>query len=281
MMASADPAGMAQAPLAVAMDLAEAARAPAPNAARIYDALLGGMHNTPAGRAAAAELVRLVPGAVTAAYQNKQFIQRSVRFLVRQAGIRQFIDIGTGLPTQSTVHQIAGQSAPRVRVLYTDNDPLVLSLVQTLLADYPSAAVIGHDLRDPAGLLRHPALRTLIDPDQPTAILLSAVLEYIKYDADPASIICQLTDAAAPGSYLALSHATSDNLPPATARQASDLYAAAGSPYVPRSGNDIAGLLSGLEILPPGLVNGSAWRPGRAAADPRRALFSAALARKR
>lgn len=255
MMTSADPVDMAQTPLAPTTDLAENASAPTANAARIYDVLLGGMHNTLVDRAAAAEQLRLVPGAVMAAYQNKQFIRRSVQYLVRQAGIRQFIDIGIGRPAHCAVHQIAGQSAPRVRVLCTDNNPLVLSLARTLLAGHPNAAVIGHDLRDPAGLLRHPALRALLDLDQ-------------------------LAHAAAPGSYLALSHATSDHLPAAVAQQVSDLHATAGAPFIPRSKTEIATFLDGLEILPPGLVNGSAWRAGRAAVDPRRTLFYAALARR-
>jgi hypothetical protein len=249
---------------------------------RIYDALLGGSGSRAADRDVAAELLRLVPGAVMAAYQNRQFIRSAIEFIADQGGgVTQFIDIGAGLLGPGNVHQVAAQCTLSPKVLCVDNDPLVLSRVEAQFGEHPTTKVIGHDLRDPAGLLRNPGLRGLIDLGQPVAVVLGAVLHYIQDDADPWRIVDVLTGAMAPGSYLILSHATGDYLPTATVGAVRELYSRAGSPVYPRTRTAIARFLNGLDIVPPGLVNGAAWRHGPGpVTDPRRALFYAAVGRK-
>ena len=252
-----------------------------PNVARIYDVLLGGTANLAADHAFAGELLRLVPDAVMAAYQNRNFVRRAVQFLAGPAGIRQFIDVGTGLPTQYNVHEIAQQITPDAHVLYVDHDPMVISRARELLAGSASAAAVNHDLRDPDGIVHHPALTTLIDLDRPVAILLASVLHFIDDAEDPHPIVRILQQAMAPGSYLAVSHATGDWLPPEVTRRVRELYRLAAASFAPRAHEQIASFLDGLEIIPPGLVNGSAWRAGSMAVEPRRTLFYAGLGRKR
>jgi hypothetical protein len=248
---------------------------------RIYDALLGGSGSRRADQDVAAELLRLVPGAVMAAYQNKQFMRRAIEFVAGQADVAQFIDIGAGLPGPGSVHQVAAQLTPSPKVLCVDDDPFVLSCARAQLAGHPMIRVIGHDLRDPEGLLCHAALHGLIDLGQPVAIILGAVLHYIEDGADPWHVVDVLTGAMAPGSYLVLSHATGDYLPSTIVGAVRELYSRAGSPVYPRTRDTIARFLNGLDIVPPGLVNGAAWRYGSGpVTDPRRALFYAAVGRK-
>jgi hypothetical protein len=152
-----------------------------PNVARMYDYLLG-KDNSAADRDAAAELLSLIPDAQAACYQNRAFLRRAVRFLAGQAGIRQFIDIGTGLPTQGNVYDIAQATAPDARVVYVDYDPVVVPHAQALLATTPTVAVINGDLRNPEQILTDPALRNLIDFSEPVAILLAATLHFIADD---------------------------------------------------------------------------------------------------
>ena len=252
-----------------------------PNVARIYDVLLGGTANLAADQAFAGELLRLVPDAVMAAYQNRNFVRRAVQFLAGPAGIRQFIDVGTGLPTQCNVHEIAQRITPDAHVLYVDHDPMVISRARELLAGSASAAAVNHDLRDPGGIIHHPALTTLIDLDKPVAILLASVLHFIDDAENPHAIVRVLQETMAPGSYLAVSHATGDWLPPEVTRRVRELYRIAAASFAPRTHEQIAGFLDGLELIPPGLVNGSAWRAGSMAVEPRRTLFYAGLGRKR
>jgi S-adenosyl methyltransferase len=153
-----------------------------PNVARIYDCLLGGKNNVAADRQAAEELLRAVPDAAVAARQNRDFVRRAVRFLARDCGIQQFIDIGTGLPTRGNVHEIAARFRPDARVVYVDNDPVVVTHAQALLSGNTAAVAINRDLRYPDEILSHPALQTLIDLSMPTAIMLVAVLHFIKDD---------------------------------------------------------------------------------------------------
>lgn len=255
--------------------------AAAPNVARIYDTLLGGTGNLAADQAVAGELLRLVPDAVMAAYQNRNFIRRAVRFLAAQTGIRQFIDVGMGLPAQCNVHEVAQQAVPDARVLYVDYDPYVISRAQELLAGNATVAAINHNMRDPDGMIRHPALGALINLDEPVAILLASVLHFIEDAEDPYGIVSILKGAMPPGSYLAVSHVTGDDLPPGVTRGVRELYRNASAPLVPRTHAEIARFFAGMEILAPGLVNGSAWRAGFVAAEPRRTLFYAGLGRKR
>jgi hypothetical protein len=218
-----------------------------PNVARIYDYLLGGKDNFAADRDAAAELLSLVPDAQAACHHNRAFVRRAVRFLAGQAGIRQFIDIGTGLPTQGNVHDIAQATAPDARVAYVDYDPVVVSHGQALLATTPTVAVINGDLRNPDKILADPGLHTLIDFSQPVAVLLTAILHFIADEEHPYQITGTLKAAIPPGSYLVLSHITADEVPEETSRKAQSVYARATAPVFPRSREAIWRFLDGLE----------------------------------
>ncbi len=251
-----------------------------PNVARIYDYLLGGSKNYAVDREAAHELVRLVPNARMAAYHNRQFLQRAVRFLAGEAGIRQFIDIGTGLPTQGNVHEITQSFEPDARVLYVDNDPVVVAHAQELLVDNPTAVAINRDLRCPDQILSHPALRALINLDEPVAILLVAVLQFIRDHANPYAIVERLKSAMAPGSYLVISHVTADKIPSATLQKLEEIYDRSTAPAAARNRADIMRFFDGLEMVEPGLIDVCGWRTEWLAPESGRTIFYAGVGRK-
>src|SRR6266498_1582061 len=173
--------------------------------ARMYDYYLGGKDNFPADREAADQALAASPAVRDMARQNRAFLQRVVRFLARDAGIRQFIDIGAGLPTQGNVHEIAQAITPDARVVYVDNDPIVVVHSDALLAGHNTTAIKA-DLREPNVILEHPEVREVIDLDQPVAVLLVAVLHFLQDADDPVGVVARLRDAMAAGSYLAISH---------------------------------------------------------------------------
>jgi S-adenosyl methyltransferase len=182
-----------------------------PNVSRIYNYLLGGKDNFAVDRAAADKILEIEPGAAAAARQNRDFLRRAVRFLAGEAGIRQFLDIGAGLPAAGSVHEVAQSLAPASRVVYADNDPLVLSHARALLVPSPQGrcAYADCDLRDTRGLITQ-AAQTL-DFAEPVAVLLIAVLHFIPDSDDPWDIVHRLMAAAPPGSYLVISHATPEH----------------------------------------------------------------------
>ena len=251
-----------------------------PNVARIYDYLLGGKDNYPSDRKAAEELLGAVPDAAIAARQNRQFLGRAVRFLVKDSGIRQFIDIGTGLPTQGSVHEIAQQFASDARVCYVDNDPVVVAHAQALLVKNGNTVAIGRDLRDPDQIIRHPALRALIDLDKPVAILLAAILHFVPDAENPYSVVERLKEVMAPGSYLVISHVTGDELPAEAAERARQLYENSSAPGVMRTRAEVARFFAGLELVPPGVVNASSWGASVPARKSYRTIFYAGVGRK-
>ena len=251
-----------------------------PNVARIYDALLGGKDNYAADREAAEELLKAVPGAMAAARENRAFLGRAVRFLAGEAGIRQFLDIGTGLPTLGNVHEIAQAANPAARVVYADYDPVVLLHANVLLAKAVTVAAVDADLRYPRDLLTSPAVRALIDFDEPVAVLLVAVLHFLEDSDDPWKIVDCIKDHMAPGSYLVVSHVTGDDLPPDARQQAREVYENASAPGVTRAYDDIARFFDGLVMLAPGLVNVPTWRPDRITRTPHETLFYAGVGRK-
>ena len=253
---------------------------PAPNVARVYDALIGGKDNYAADRQAARKLEAAVPGAARAARDNRAFLGRAVRFLAADAGIRQFIDIGTGLPTRGHVHQIARAADPAARVIYADNDPIVVAHARALLADAPQVIAVEADLRFPRHLLTLPAVRNLIDFDQPVAVLLVAVLHFVSDSDGPASIVAAITDHLAPGSYVVISHVTGDQLAADAVRQAREIYLGAFTSGVARSRDQIGRMLDGLDLVPPGLTDVAAWRPRRQVTPRRPVLFYAGIGRK-
>ena len=249
-----------------------------PNVARVYDYLLGGKDNYAVDRAAAAELVRLIPDARRACHQNRQFLSRAVRFLAGEAGIRQFIDIGTGLPTQGSVHEVAQDFTPGARVIYVDYDPVVVSHAQALLVRAPATVAINGDLRKPDQILSHPAVEALIDFTEPVAILLVAVLHFLRDDDKPCEIVDTLKAAMPAGSYLVLSHVTSDNIPAEAARDVSDLYEQTTAPGAARTRQEIERFFDGMEMVEPGLVNVCNWKMWMELPSP--AIFYAGVARK-
>jgi hypothetical protein len=235
-----------------------------PHPARIYDYGLGGKNHFAADREMAEKAWVSMPSARISGRENRAFLGRAVRYLAGEEGIRQFLDIGTGLPTTGNVHEIAQQAAPESRIVYVDNDPLVLVHARALLTSSPEGrtAYIQADLRDPAGILADPATRDVIDFTQPVALMLVSVLPLIQDEDNPAEIVRTLVDALPPGSFLAASHLTGEHDRAAWATIQAD-YRAAGMPAQWRDSDEFARLaFTGLELVPPGVVLVSEWRPG-------------------
>jgi len=227
----------------------------------MYDYYLGGKTHFAADREAADQVLAVLPEGRDMAVANRAFLGRAVRFLAG-TGIRQFIDIGTGIPSPGNTNEVARACAPDARVVYVDNDPIVIAHSRALLSGHGSGAttVIQADLRAPAGLLGHPDLLRVIDFTQPVAILLVAVLHFIRDSEQPAAAVEQLKQAMAPGSYLVISHGTQD-FHPVRAAEAVRFYERASAPFVLRPKSEISAFFDGLELLEPGLVQLPLWRP--------------------
>jgi hypothetical protein len=240
-----------------------------PHPARLYNYYLGGKDNYVVDREAAAEVLRAAPGVRAMARENRAFLQRAVRFLVGEAGIRQVIDIGTGIPAAGNVHEVAQQIAPEVRVAYLDNDPIVHVHACALLTGDGNTSIVLADLREPAAILAHPSVRELIDFSQPVAVLLIAIVHFLTDDENPGRIIATLSDALVPGSYLALSHGTGDFHAEAAVSQATAIYERATAPLVLRSHAQIIRFFTGFDLVEPGLVQVPLWRPDGQPPGPR------------
>ena len=233
-----------------------------PHSARMYDYFLGGKNHFAADREAAEKVLASTPMARTSARENRAFLGRAVRFLAAEAGIRQFLDIGTGLPTTNSVHEVAQAVAPASRVVYADNDPMVLAHARALLTSSPEGrtAYIQADLRDPGAILASPVVRDVLDFGQPVALMLIAVLHFIPDEDEPGKIISTLLDALPPGSYLAASHTTAEH---DRERWASleEGYRSSGIRGQLRDSGDFARLaFAGLRLVPPGVTLVSEWR---------------------
>jgi hypothetical protein len=240
-----------------------------PNAARIYDFLLGGKDNFAADRDAAARLLEVLPGSAQACRANRDFLQRAVRYL-SAAGIRQFIDVGSGLPTAGNVHEVAHEADPATRVAYADYDPTVLAHARALLETSPAVTVVDGDLRKPGDILAHPDLTRLIDFRQPVAVLLVAVLHFLTDDEHPHEVVRELTGPLVPGSYLALTHVTADHVSPAAAATAQKVYSGASAPVTARTRAQVTRFFDGLTLVQPGVADVSTWRADIPPARPRR-----------
>lgn len=239
--------------------------------ARMYDYLLGGKDHFAADRAAIGALLKTVPNARTGARENRAFLGRAVKYLVAEAGIRQFIDIGSGLPTANNVHEVAQAISPEVRVAYIDNDPIVMAHAKALLTSHESGRTvyIQADLHDPEAILRHPSVRETLDFTQPIALMLVAVLHFFPDAENPAGIVATLMDALPPGSYLVASHGTGDYNDPDAAEQGAQAVQRAGVAFQLRSAGEFAELaLNGLKLIPPGVVPVSEWHPETEAGPP-------------
>ena len=237
--------------------------------ARMYDYFLGGKDNYEVDRDAAEQVMALFPQIRALAQANRAFLGRAVRYLAAH-GIRQFLDIGTGIPSPGNTSEVAHAVAPNARVVYVDNDPIVMAHASALLADRDPAhtSVIRGDLRDPRAILDDPHMRAVLDFDQPIAVLLVAVLHFIQDSEHPAEIIKQLMQAVPPGSFLVLSHVTADGEGEAI-REAAQTYDRANARITLRSKTQIAAFFNGLELVEPGLVPLPWWRPDHeVTADP-------------
>ena len=221
-----------------------------PSTARIYDYLLGGEHNFAADRAAGEMLKSRAPELMDSAWANRGFHQRAAKWIALQ-GVRQFIDIGSGLPTVGNTHEVVRRVAPNARVVYVDNDPMVLAYGKALLGDDRNATVILADIRDPEAVLSNTELRGLIDFTEPVGLLITAVLHFVSDENEPAKLISRYMAALAEGSYLALSHLTADQKPVLAVQTLVEVgLRAAGGGYL-RSETEVRELFEGLEIVPP------------------------------
>ena len=230
------------------------------NIARVYDYLLGGTHNFLADQDLARAMTAVDPNIRAGCRANRAFLGRAVRCLAA-AGIRQFLDIGSGIPTQGNVHEVAQQAAPGARVVYADLDPVAIAHSKVLLDGNPDADIIDADLREPEKILAHPTTRQLIDFSQPTGLLLAMVLHFIPDAEDPWRIVATLRDALAPGSYLVLSHVDNESRPE-KAQAAEKVYNRSVATSVQlRSRAEILRFFDGFELLDPGLVYIPQWRP--------------------
>ncbi|MFG2054142.1 SAM-dependent methyltransferase [Micromonospora sp. NPDC048930] len=231
-----------------------------PNVARMYDYYLGGCHNFAADRAAAEQILAIFPDTGVAAQTNRAFLRRAVRYAAEQ-GVRQFLDIGAGLPTQGNVHEVVRPLAPAARVVYVDNDEVAVAYARRLLPVDGRTVVVRGDLRRPEELLADPDVRANIDFTEPVAVLLVAVLHFVPDSDDPYAAVARLRDATAPGSMLALSHLTMDGAPPVPTQQGREIYQRSSAPLIPRTHAATARFFEGYELLDPGLVWLADWRP--------------------
>ncbi|HEX2313506.1 MAG TPA: SAM-dependent methyltransferase, partial [Thermomonospora sp.] len=230
-----------------------------PNVARMYDYYLGGKDNYAVDREMAREMIKQVPDVPLIARENRAFLRRAVRMCV-DAGVRQFLDIGTGLPTQGNVHEIAQQAAPDARVVYVDVDPVVLTHARALLSGTDGVTIIQGDVRRPDEILAHPELRELIDFREPVAVLMLALLHFVADDEDPYGIVDRFKAELAPGGHLVISHITADNQTPEV-RDAARLYDRASARLAQRTHAEISRFFDGLELVEPGVTTVSLWRP--------------------
>ena len=254
-----------------------------PSPARLYDYCLGGHNNFEADRRAAETLRQSLPALSDAAWANRGFHQRAAAWLAARAGLRQFIDIGCGLPAVGNTHQVVQRTDPAARVVYADIDPMVAAQFAPLLADAPNVELITADLRDPDALLGHPAVRSLIDFAEPTGLLMTAVLPFVADDRDPWGLVARYVAALAPGSYLALSHATQDGLPPLAVHAMEETYAHATAQLTLRSRAEVERFFAGMDMVAPypgaadGLTFAGQWGavdPASADSDGSRVLYA-------
>jgi SAM-dependent methyltransferase len=228
-----------------------------PTSARAYGWLLGGKDNFAIDRQFMKATLEVFPACLDIGRQNRLFLYRAVRYLTEEAGIRQFLDLGCGLPTDNNVHQVAGQFTDEARVVYVDIDPIVLAHARALLAQDDSTVVITADMRDHEAILAHPDVRRLIDFDEPLAVLFLSVGHHIVDDAR--AVLHGVIDRAVPGSYLAFSQVVCDD--PERGPRFEESISAAGIPWRNRTTAEVDELLSGFEPVEPGLVNLVDWRP--------------------
>jgi hypothetical protein len=250
--------------------------------ARVYDYWLGGKDNFAADRVAGEQTVAVYPGIRLSARANRAFLARSVRYLAGAEGIRQFLDIGTGLPTANNTHEVAQAVAPESRIVYVDNDPLVLAHARALLTSRRegTTAYLDADLRDTSKILLQAA--ATLDFGQPVAIMLMAILHYIPDESQARQIVAELLEAVPPGSFLTISHAGIDLFPAEiSAFEESLNQHLPGDRHAARPHEAVARFFDGMELLEPGVVRVSEWRPDPADDAPTHTTLWGGVARKR
>jgi hypothetical protein len=254
---NADPAGSAGRRVALQVDR--------PHPARVYDYLLGGKDNYAADRAAAEEGLKANPNSRIPPRENRAFLRRAVRYLASEGGVSQFLDIGTGIPTSPNVHEVAQHFEPRSRIVYVDNDPIVLTHARALLTSGPAGktAYIDADLRDVDKILSSPELNETLDLSRPVALLLIAIMHFVDDADDPYSLADRLLAGLPSGSYLALSHLTGD-FDPAAWEGVAAVYRRSGVTMQVRSRPQIERFFAGLDLIDPGVVSLPHWRPDSA-----------------
>jgi hypothetical protein len=251
-----------------------------PSAARVYDYLLGGGHNFAADRELAELFLRAQPNARAIARHNRSFLRRAVLFLIDQ-GIRQFLDLGSGIPTVGNVHEIAHRAAPGTRVVYVDFEDIAVSHSSLLLEDDPLATIVQEDLTHPAAVLDAAVRTGLLDLAEPVGLLATGVLHFVPPELDPNGVLGSYRDAVVSGSHLALSQFTSD-LQPAEMAGIVEVMTKSANPMFPRSHAEIVELFDGFDLVEPGVVPSPLWRPEREPDDdPAKAGILAGVARKR
>jgi S-adenosyl methyltransferase len=251
--------------------------------ARMYDYFLGGTVNLPVDRAAADYLKAAAVDLEDAVWANRAFHQRAAIWLAAEGGIRQFLDIGSGLPTQSNTHDAVQKVAPGAHVVYVDHDPVVAAYAAQLLASDGTTALVTADLREPDTILSAPAVRTLIDFSQPVGILMTSVLHFVADGSDPWGLVARYLDQTVPGSYLVASHFTADKLPPRAVQAGRDAYAQSTDNVFPRSRAEFERFFAGLDLVPaqdggePDITYVGMWRaedPVAADSDGSRGIYA-------
>jgi hypothetical protein len=253
-----------------------------PHSARIYDYWLGGKDNFAVDRAVGEAMIQAIPGMRYMAGENRKFVHRAARDLVAKEGIRQFLDIGTGIPTRPNLHEIAQQIAPETRVVYVDNDPIVLVHARALMISSKEgrSEYISADIRDSRSILRDPVLLETLNLGQPIGLTLIAILMLLADADDPWSTVAELRDAMPSGSVLAITHPTAD-FNPAEVGQAVAAATGAGMTLVARTREAVQRFFGDWEMIEPGLVPVSGWRPDVQVDNPEAAYYWAGVARKR
>ncbi|MET1073459.1 MAG: SAM-dependent methyltransferase [Umezawaea sp.] len=233
-----------------------------PSMARTYDFLLGGAHNFAVDRELAAYVERVMPDARSAARVNRAFLGRAVRFMTDR-GIRQFLDIGSGIPTVANVHEVSQAVAPECRVVYVDKDPIAVAHSELILGGNDRATVVHADMRDPESILDHPETRSLLDLDQPVGLLMLMMLHWVPDEDDPWKLVARYRDALAPGSHLAITHVTADGQDERLSEVTGLIEESRSADQLTERPHDrVLALFGDFEVVEPGLVGCAAWRPG-------------------
>jgi S-adenosyl methyltransferase len=230
-----------------------------PSAARMYDYYLGGSHNFAADRALGDEVIKAFPDSRELCQANRAFLHRALAALCEQ-GVDQFLDLGSGIPTVSNVHEVVRELNPGARTVYVDSDAVAFAHGQALLADVPGAVFVREDLRDPAAVLADPGVTDVLDFTRPVAVLLFSVLHFVSDEDDPKGIVAAYREATVPGSYLAITHGTADYLPE-EAEKARTVYSRSSHQVTSRSREAVRDLFEGYELLEPGVADAILWRP--------------------